>query len=324
MAKKALGKGLGALLASQESNQINKNEVRENDVNELPISSIEPNKLQPRKYFDEDRLKELAESIKEKGLIQPIVVTKKENDKYEIIVGERRWRACQIIGLKRIPALIKEASNFELLELALVENIQRHDLNSIEEAVSYKELIENLNLTQEQLSTRIGKSRTAIANTMRLLKLPDEIQKEIIQENISEGHGRSLLSLKDEEHIDKVKEKIVEESLSVRQTEKLIQEVNESGISVLDKEKNVEELENVNSDEIIEAPQDESVEGGLLEEAEILEKIQGNLTDYFKCNVKLKSKKNQKGGKIEISYKDKEDLNRIIQEVLRISKSQAE
>ena len=227
MAKKVLGKGLGALLASPET------DINEGDIIQIPINKIEPNPLQPRKLFDKEKLDELANSIKEKGLIQPIVVSQK-HESYEIIVGERRWRASQLVGLQSIPAIVKDASNYEKLELALIENIQRQDLNSIEEATSYKELLESLNITQEQLSSKIGKSRTAIANTLRLLKLPEDIQIDITHERLTEGHGRSLLAIKDESSIHKVKDIIIRDNLSVRQTERLVQQVNEGSTTDLD------------------------------------------------------------------------------------------
>ncbi len=259
MAKKALGKGLGALLAIQDEKV-----SRKSDIQKIPIKNIQPNSLQPRKFFDENKLQELADSIKQKGLIQPIVVSQ-DNDKYEIIVGERRWRACQLIGLHNIPAIIKEASSYEKLELALIENIQREDLNPIEEASSFKELLDNLKLTQEQLSAKIGKSRAAIANTMRLLKLPPAIQNDIINQVLSGGHARSLLSLKDDSKLLKAREIVIQENLSVRQTEKLIQKMNngqlqeDHDIANFSPDMLEDKKEEVNEDKIEEKPEESAV-----------------------------------------------------------------
>lgn len=307
MSKKVLGKGLGALLSSTE------NIAEENDIINISLQLIQPNSLQPRKAFNEEKLRELADSIKEKGIIQPIVVTRQDG-KYEIIVGERRWRACQMAGLRTIPAILKEVSSYEKLELALIENIQRRDLNSIEEATSFKELLENLNLTQEQLSSKIGKSRTAIANTLRLLKLPESIQKDITHEILTEGHGRALLSLKNEENIFKAKNIITQKSLSVRQTEKLIQQMND-GI-----------IQDFNSDQISSNSLSDKKDITLLENSNDLKstsfelqkdlkitEIERELELYLNTTIRVKPHPTTSAGKIEIKYKNYEELERIIQ-----------
>ncbi|MFN4245621.1 MAG: ParB/RepB/Spo0J family partition protein [Brevinematia bacterium] len=216
MKERGLGKGIKALLEDFDL-------VEDMDkVRNVDISKIRPNPDQPRKTFNENSLKELAESIKENGVLQPILVREKDGY-YEIIVGERRWRAAQIAGLKDIPVIVKNnLNNVEMLKLALIENIQREDLNPIELAMAYNELIEKYNLTQEDLSKVIGKSRSSIANTIRLLKLPQRVKEYIIQGILSEGHGRTLLSLEDEEEILKLAKECVEKGLSVRELEEII------------------------------------------------------------------------------------------------------
>lgn len=210
--KSGLGRGLDDLMFGIENDG-------DTNIKYIDIDLIINNEKQPRKYFDEEKLNELAQSIKEKGIIQPIVVNKKNNI-YEIIIGERRWRSAKKAGLKSIPCIIKNFTDKEKLEIALIENIQRQNLNSIEEAIVYEELIRDFKLTQEELAKRIGKSRTAISNTMRLLKLPENIQKELIKENITGGHARALLGVENK-YSEIILEKIKKKDLSVREVEKL-------------------------------------------------------------------------------------------------------
>lgn len=200
MAKRGLGKGLSALISTDLTD--------ENQVKVVSINDIEPNKEQPRKLFDEDKLEELSTSIKEHGIIQPLIV-KKEEDYYVIVAGERRWRAARMAGLKEIPVLIQDYTTKEVMEISLVENIQREDLNAIEEAKAYEALINNFSLTQEELAARVGKSRSAIANTLRLLQLDESIQELIIQQQITEGHGRAILRLPDKKSQLELVEKII-------------------------------------------------------------------------------------------------------------------
>ena len=216
MAKRGLGKGLSALISSEMS--------EENQIKMISINSIEPNKEQPRKYFDEDKLEELASSIKEHGIIQPLIV-KQEEDYYVIVAGERRWRAARLAGLKEIPVIIQDYTTKELMEISLIENIQREDLNAIEEAKAYETLMNQFSLTQEELAGRIGKSRPAIANTLRLLQLDEKIQELIIQGEITEGHGRAILRLPDKEAQLALAKKIIKDHLSVRETEKKVDEM---------------------------------------------------------------------------------------------------
>lgn len=237
--KGGLGKGLDSLIpsgtpktrksnAAAETKPLTVEKVVEKVVEikvptqmKLKISEVEPNREQPRKNFDEDALLELAESIRNYGVLQPILV-KKKNDYYEIITGERRWRAAKMAGLKEIPANIKELSDQEIVEISLIENIQRENLNAIEEAVAYKRLMEEFHLKQDEIAERVSKSRTAITNSMRLLKLDARVQKMLIEEMISSGHARALLGLSDAELQYTAALKVFDEKLSVRETEKLI------------------------------------------------------------------------------------------------------
>ena len=218
--KTGLGKGLDMLIPTAPETE----EMQTPQM--LKISQVEPNRSQPRKQFDQEALEELAGSIKQYGIIQPVIVTKK-TDYYEIIAGERRWRAAKLAGLKEIPVVVKEYSDKEIAEISLIENIQRENLNPIEEAQAYKTLIEEYDLTQEELSERISKSRAQIANTMRLLKLHEDVQKLLINGALSAGHARALLGLEIMEEQLRVAEKIMNESLSVRQTEDLIRQIND-------------------------------------------------------------------------------------------------
>ena len=213
ISRRGLGKGLGALIPESE-------ESDRNSIVEIKITDIEANDKQPRKAFNDATLADLSESIKEHGVVQPIIV-RKLGSSYQIVAGERRWRAARLAGKKTIPAIIKECSNLEVMELALIENLQREDLNSIEEAMAYKSLIEEYNMTQEEISKKIGKSRPAIANSLRLLQLPQEIKNMIAEGKISQGHARALLSISEEKKQLDMAEKIIAQQLNVRQIEKL-------------------------------------------------------------------------------------------------------
>jgi len=220
MSKKfGLGKGLGALISeNEESTNESGNKLF------IPLNKIKNNAEQPRKSFDNEKIAELAESIKHHGIIQPLILMK-ENDDYVIIAGERRWRAAKMVGLKEVPAIIMDVTDKEVLEISLIENIQRQDLNPIEEALAYKKLIDNFKFTQEELSKRIGKSRTAITNCMRLMNLDDRVKEYIIQGVLSEGHGRALLAIEDGDLQYAIAQKVIDESLSVRELERLIKKV---------------------------------------------------------------------------------------------------
>ena len=276
--KKSLGKGLGSLIRSNETNFINKNQ--EITKTEAYLTDILPNKNQPRKAFNSELLNDLAESIKINGILQPIAVREVDNDKYEIIAGERRWRAAQLAGLTKVPIILFEANNEKTFELAIMENVQRQDLNPIEEALAIKELIEKYNFSQEKIVDITGKKRTRIVNILRVLDLPDKVQKLIAEEKISRGHGIALLSFKEDANLLEIAQSIIEKELSVRQVEKLSR--NSKSEIKSDKVKKDIYIENI---------------------IKILETKLGS-----KINVKGTSTK----GKIEIEFSSLEELNKII------------
>tara|TARA_S200000501_G_scaffold186515_1_gene175361 strand:+ start:1291 stop:2136 length:846 start_codon:yes stop_codon:yes gene_type:complete len=276
--KKSLGKGLGSLIRSNETNFINKNQ--EITKTEAYLTDILPNKNQPRKAFNSELLNDLAESIKINGILQPIAVREVDNNKYEIIAGERRWRAAQLAGLTKVPIILFEANNEKTFELAIMENVQRQDLNPIEEALAIKELIEKYNFSQEKIIDITGKKRTRIVNILRVLDLPDKVQKLIAEEKISRGHGIALLSFKEDANLLEIAQSIIEKELSVRQVEKLSKNTKSEVKS--DKVKKDIYIENI---------------------IKILETKLGS-----KINVKGTSTK----GKIEIEFSSLEELNKII------------
>lgn len=272
--KRGLGKGLGALIPEGE-------ETDQNSIIEIKITDIEANDKQPRRAFDDETLMDLADSIKEHGVVQPIIV-RKLGSGYQIIAGERRWRASRLAGKKTIPAIVKECSNLEVMELALIENLQREDLNSIEEAMAYKSLIEEYNMTQEEISKKIGKSRPAIANSLRILQLPEEIKNMIAEGKISQGHARALLSISGEKKQMETAEKIIANQLNVRQIEKMAKDIKHK------KKKDV-------------LPDAFQIEINQLEE---------RLKTALGTKVTIHHKKNK--GRIEIEYYSNEELDRII------------
>lgn len=230
---RGLGKGLDSLIpmgdgigkTDKNSSTSSNNEIIENKETLVKITKVEPNRDQPRKNFNEDALEELAESIKQYGLLQPIIVQDKK-DHYEIIAGERRWRAAKIAGLKEVPVIIKNLSEQEIVELSIIENIQREDLNPIEEALAYKRLLTEFSLTQDQVAERVAKSRTAVTNAMRLLKLCDEVQQMVIEDMISTGHARAILTIENPEEQYALAQRIFDEKLSVRDVEKIMKNMN--------------------------------------------------------------------------------------------------
>lgn len=277
--KFGLGKGLGALLPEEEVDA-------EGSISKIDINLIKANETQPRRYFDEEKIAQLAQSIKEHGVVQPIVL-KKEGSTYTIVAGERRWRAAKLVGLREMPAVIMELDDKQILEISLIENLQREDLNPIEEAIAYKRLIDEFNMTQEELGTKVGKSRTAVTNSMRLLNLDGRVQNYLIEGVISEGHGRALLGLEDKELQYATAQKIIDEALSVRQTEELIRNAAKGAAEKKEKEKTVKSNPYLND-------------------------IKYKLESHFGTKVQLTSKDNNKG-KIEIEYYSEEDLNRILE-----------
>lgn len=273
--KFGLGKGLGALIPEEEIAADN------GGAHKISMNLIRANEEQPRKNFDEEKIEQLAESIKEHGVVQPIVL-KKVEDTYVIVAGERRWRAAKSLGLKEIPAVVMDLTDKQILEISLIENIQREDLNPIEEALAYKRLIEEFQLTQEELSKRLGKSRTAVTNCMRLLNLDSRVQEYLVDEVITEGHGRALLAINDKDTQYSVAQMIIDEGLNVRDTEKLIKNLGKEP-----KKGSSEEVKNVYH-------------------IDIKDKLEG----FFGTKVDLISKKNK--GKIEIEYYSEDDLQRIL------------
>ena len=250
----------------------------------MKISMIEPNREQPRKKFDEDALQELSESIKQYGILQPLLVSDKK-DYYEIVAGERRWRAAKMAGLKEVPVVVKEFSTQEIVEISLIENIQREDLNPVEEAMAYKRLIDEFHLKQDEIADRVGKSRTAVTNSMRLLKLSAKVQQMLVDEMITAGHARAILAISDPEQQYNAAMKVFDEKLSVRETEKLVK-------SILTPTKKKPVASNPTEDAIYES---------------LEEKMKG----ITGTRVFIHRKKNNKG-KIEIEYYSRDDLDRII------------
>jgi ParB family chromosome partitioning protein len=249
MTKSVLGKGLGALIP--ENDEPESNSIDNNIVKLIDIEKIKPNMYQPRQNFDESNLNDLADSIKSKGIINPITVREESDDNYQLIAGERRWRAAQIAQLDKIPAIIHKVDNKDMLELAIIENIQRDNLNPLDEAESYNKLLTEFELTHQQISEQVGKSRTVISNMLRLLKLPYEIKQSLRNNEISMGHARTLLSSENENIMLKVYKTIIKEGISVRETEQLIKKMsnkdskkaNESAVSEKDKPAHIVSVE---------------------------------------------------------------------------------
>lgn len=284
MAKRSgLGKGLDLLIPNSVGMKEDK-KVEDKKESFIKISEVEPNRNQPRKSFNEDALQELADSIKQFGIIQPLVVQKKE-DYYQIIAGERRWRAAKLAGLKEVPVIIKDYTDEEIMEIALIENLQREDLNPIEEAMAYKQLIKDYKLKQDEIAEKVSKSRVAITNSMRLLKLSEKVQNMIVDEMISSGHGRALLGIENEELQINLAIKIFDEKLSVRETEQLVKNM----INPKEKKQKEEYKDNF-----------------------IYEKIENEFREIIGSNVSIKRKSKDKG-KIEIDYYSSEDLERIME-----------
>ncbi len=284
MAKKTgLGRGLDALFA-----ETNESANEEKAPVTLNLSLIQPRSGQPRKHFDKDALAVLADSIARNGLIQPIAVRATSNGYYEIIAGERRWRASKLAGLTEVPVVIIDSDDQKTAELSLIENIQREDLNPIEEAMAYRSLINDYKLTQEELSTRLGRSRTAIANTMRLLDLPDDLSEKVASGELSEGHGRALLGLRDRSKLSETAKAVCERELSVRQTEELVRRLNES----FGKTKTEESGASVRDVDYI---------------AELEKRIRNSIGRSVRIVEGRKTKK------IEIEYTDNADLDALLQ-----------
>ncbi|MDQ0157758.1 ParB/RepB/Spo0J family partition protein [Robertmurraya andreesenii] len=276
---KGLGKGLNAFFANMEPG-------KEEVVREVSLKELRPNPYQPRKIFDKEAIDELKKSIQEHGILQPIIVRKSIKG-YEIVVGERRFRAAKEAKLEKVPVVVRELTEQQMMELAVLENLQREDLTPIEEAAAYQMLMEKLDVTQEQLAKRLGKSRPHIANHIRLLSLPPKIQQLISEGKISMGHGRALLGLRKKDKITLVVEKVIKEGLNVRQLEQLIQNLNENVSRETKKQKQGKNV-------------------FLLEQETFLR-------ERFGTNVHIKQSKNKEKGKIEIEFFSNDDLERILE-----------
>ena len=293
--KNALGKGLANLFSEEAIEEEKELVVKEVIVKEpsdtmLKITEVEPNRNQPRKNFDEDLLQELADSIKQYGIIQPLIVQKRD-DYYEIIAGERRWRAAKIAGLKEVPVIIKDYTDREIVEIALIENIQRADLNPIEEAQAYQRLIKEYNLKQDEVAEKVSKSRATITNSMRLLKLDDRVKQMLIDEMITSGHARALLGIEDKELQYTIAMRVFDEKMSVRDIEKIIKDMSKPT-----SEKKTE-----------------------IDEAVILayKNLEDKIKNIIGSKVVIKNKDNNKG-KIEIDYYSQEELERIVDMIAKI------
>ena len=294
--KNGLGKGLDSLITNKVNNAkttatakpATKKDEKVVEGVLVNINKVEPNREQPRKNFDEDALLELAESIKQFGVLQPLLVQQKD-DYYEIIAGERRWRAAKLANLKEVPVIIKKLTEQEVVEISLIENIQRENLNPIEEAIAYKRLLTEFNLKQDEVAERVSKSRTAVTNSMRLLKLNEKVQQMVIDDMISTGHARALLGLNDLEKQYTVAQQIFDEKLSVRETEKLVKKIQQ--------EKNQKDTEkNKKIDPKLEA---------------ICHDLEEKMKGIFGTKVAINQKDNKKG-KIEIEYYSMDELDRIM------------
>lgn len=298
--RNGLGKGLDSLIPNKSTKSVsedtNKKNISKSEENSkitgeimVKINEVEPNREQPRKDFDEDALMELADSIKQFGILQPLIVQKKK-DYYEIIAGERRWRAAKLAGIKEVPIIIKEYTEQEIVEISLIENIQRENLNPIEEAMAYKRLLEEFSLKQDEVAERVSKSRTAVTNSMRLLKLSDRVQQMIIDDMISTGHARALLAIDDEEQQYILANKIFDEKLSVRETEKLVKELKNPK----------KEIKKVKKEHMF-----------------VYDNIEEQMKNIIGTKVSVNPKANGKG-KIEIEYYSKEELERIYDLIMTI------
>lgn len=298
--RNGLGKGLDSLIpnkaektlkTNEKKPEVNKTDEKTSETGEIlvKINQVEPNREQPRKDFDEDSLMELADSIKQFGILQPLIVQKKK-DYYEIIAGERRWRAAKLAGVKEVPVIIKEYTDQEIVEISLIENIQRENLNPIEEAMAYKRLLEEFNLKQDEVAERVSKSRTAVTNSMRLLKLSSRVQQMIVDDMISTGHARALLAIDDEEQQYQLANRIFDEKLSVRETEKLVKAL-KNPKKEIKKEK--------------------------LEHTFVYQNIEEQMKNIIGTKVSVNAKANGKG-RIEIEYYSEEELERIYDLIMSI------
>ena len=300
--KGGLGKGLDSLMPNKvntrQLNQgISQDPAEKEPVKQVKLSLVEPNRDQPRKKFSEESLAELADSIRQYGIIQPLIVQDK-NGYYEIIAGERRWRAAKLAGLKEIPIIIRDISQQEVMEISLIENIQRENLNPIEEALAYKRLLEEFNLKQEEVAKRVSKSRTAVTNSMRLLKLTEDVQQMVIDEKLTMGHARCLIAIEDPDLQKQIALQVIDKNLSVRDTEKLMKKLQKQ------KESAEEEQKKTAEDTALTA---------------VYEHIAEQMKTILGTKVEIRRKDKEKG-KIEIEYYSQDELDRLLQLMKTIEK----
>lgn len=303
--KKGLGKGLDSLIPDNKQVKPIKTNTFSSEVENIvgngeqmmKINMVEPNRDQPRKKFEEDALLELADSIKQFGILQPLLVRKRK-DYYEIIAGERRWRAAKLAGIKEVPVIIKDYTEQEIVEIGLIENIQRENLNPIEEAMAFKKLLEEFNLKQDEVAERVSKSRTAVTNSMRLLKLDDRVQQMIVDDMISTGHARALLAIDEKEQQYDLANQIFDEKLSVRETEKLVKDI-----------KNPKKQPPSSSTKKI------------VENSFIYDDFANKMKEVMGTKVSISPKGNGKG-KIEIEYYSDTELERMFEMIMSIGKDE--
>ena len=294
--KSGLGKGLDSLITDKVGKSSAKEVIKRDTM--VDIDKVEPNKEQPRKNFDEDALLELSESIKQFGILQPLLVQDKDTY-YEIIAGERRWRAAKLAGLKKVPVIIKKLTDQEIVEISLIENIQRENLNPIEEAIAYKRLLTEFNLKQDEVAERVSKSRTAVTNSMRLLKLNEKVQQMLVDEMLTTGHARALLGIEDQEEQYVIAQKIFDEKMSVRDIEKLVKKLQKEKS---EKEKTVKQP--VETNEQMQA---------------IYRDLEEKMKTIFGTKVTINSK-DMKKGKIEIEYYSSDELDHLMDLIQSIQK----
>ena len=282
MKAQALGKGLSSLISEDTLSA-----VKQAFIPNLPINSIVPNRYQPRVEIDPEKLIELADSIREHGVIEPLIVNQNSDNEYELIAGERRWRAAKLAGISTVPVVIKDSSPQQMLELAIIENIQREDLNALEEAMAFDQLAKKFDLTHDEIAKKVGYSRPAVANKIRLLALPEEVKRGLIEDKLSEGHARALLGLKDSQVIESAYRIVIRDGLSVRATEALVQKLSKPVSSEKKKSK--------------------------IELTSTLLKIQQNLQKSLRSNVKITYGKS--GGRVTIPFKDEQELEKLYKRI---------
>ena len=305
MSKNRLGKGLGALISSESSKEEAASEDKNNSIANIYVNKIEPNPFQPRQEFEQQSLEELAASIKEKGVLQPITVRQAKPELYQLVTGERRWRACKLIGVNKVPAIVRDYSDDEMMEIALIENLQREDLNPIEEAQAYKTMLDQFNLTQEDVAKKVGKSRSSIANVVRLLNLAPKVQMFVSRETMSMGHARALLAINNNELQIKTAEHIIKNNFTVRETEEFIaalkakSETNEEE----SKEQKKQENEKADGSATSKGNEENNIDKKWL-------RAKQKFSSFLNTEVKLENNENKKV--FSITFNNYEDVEKLL------------